>query len=101
MSRSGTRRSDLDVRDHPLEVPSDQIPRCLIEERVVARLPWRAFTCGRRIDLDLDPIEGRAWASAIGRPDDERVVPLAVDLQATAHLGRARPVVAGDALGDF
>ena len=54
-------RSDLDVRDHPLDVPRDQIPRCFVEERVVAGLPCCAFTRGRGIDLDLDPVQGGAW----------------------------------------
>ena len=74
MSLAEFRRSDFDVGDHPLEVSRYQVSRCLIVECVVAGLPLSSFTRGRRIDLDLDPVERRARAAPVGGPNDERVI---------------------------
>src|SRR5215207_7792652 len=98
---SGRFGSDLDVGNNPLEVAGNQVPRCLIEERVVAWLPLRPFASGRGIDLDLDPVKCRARAPAVSGPDHEGVIAFTIDLQATAHLGCARPIVAGDTLGNL
>src|SRR5687767_1772757 len=76
LSGAEVRRSDLAVRDHPLEVPRHQVSRGFIEESIVAGFPLRALTRGWSIDLDLDPVERRAWTSAVSGPDHEGIIAL-------------------------
>src|SRR5262245_7888080 len=88
---------NLDIGDHPLEITANQGSRDGVNIFLITR--WRGtFSCGRGVDLDLNPIACRSRRSRVVRASDERVVSLAVNHQPAACLGAVSAVGDRDTL---